>query len=141
VKFAVTEGCVGETLAALEGAEALTLASDRAVCEVLTKVCDGERRHAELAWRFVRWALDAGGEGAYETAAEALLRALETGETGDDEGEADGEALAIAFGRLPGRFRAELRRRALRDVVGPCAEQVLATATPTAEPGINAEAA
>lgn len=140
VKFAVTEGCVGETLAALEGAEALTLASDRAVCEVLTKVCDDERRHAELAWRFVRWALDAGGEEAYETAAEALLRALEMGETSDD-GESDGESLSIAFGRLPGRFRAELRRRALCEVVGPCAEQVLATATPTASPGIDAEAA
>lgn len=141
VKFAVTEGCVGETLAALEGAEALTRASDRAVCEVLTRVCDDERRHAELAWRFVRWALDAGGEEASETAAEALLRALERGEAGDDEGEPEGDAHAVAFGRLPGRLRAELRRRALREVVGPCAEQVLATATPKASPGIDAEAA
>jgi len=57
----VEEGCVGETIAALEAQAAAELAQDDAVRAVQLRISDDESRHAELAWRFVRWALQVGG--------------------------------------------------------------------------------
>lgn len=56
------EGCVGETVVALLAAEALRDAEDPAVREVLAVVAADEARHAEIAWRAVRWMVEAGGE-------------------------------------------------------------------------------
>jgi hypothetical protein len=70
-----------------------------------------------------------------EAAAEAFARALDEADAlGAEAGEgpaaapSEAEAHPLAFGRLPERLRAGLRRRVLREVVGPCAEQLL-TAT------------
>lgn len=57
----VEEGCVGETIAALEAQAAAALAEDEAVRTVLLRIYEDESRHAELAWRFVRWAAQVGG--------------------------------------------------------------------------------
>lgn len=57
----VEEGCVGETIAALEAQAAAELAQDEAVRAVQLRIYDDESRHAELAWRFVRWAAQIGG--------------------------------------------------------------------------------
>ncbi len=56
-KTAITEGCVSETLAAVEVAEALVLAEDPEVQRTLARIAEDEARHAELAWKFLRWAL------------------------------------------------------------------------------------
>jgi hypothetical protein len=57
---AVTEGCVAETLGAFEAAE-----QARGACaplaERLRAIADDEMRHAALAWRVVRWAIDERG--------------------------------------------------------------------------------
>jgi hypothetical protein len=58
VAAAVLEGCAGETLAALEAEEALATCEDEAVCAALTRVRREEAEHAELAFRFVAWALE-----------------------------------------------------------------------------------
>jgi hypothetical protein len=58
VVTAIHEGCVGETVAAVEAAEKLAHAKDPAVCAVLAQISEDETRHAELAWRFVKWALE-----------------------------------------------------------------------------------
>jgi hypothetical protein len=55
------EGCVGETLGALLAEEQLEMARDPSVVEILGRIVRDERRHAELAWRFVKWAVGAGG--------------------------------------------------------------------------------
>ena len=70
VRLVVREGCVGETVAALEAREAAehALESDPGR-DCLRGVADDETRHAELAWRFVAWALEqapAGGSGLLE---------------------------------------------------------------------------
>ncbi len=57
----VEEGCVGETIAALEAQAAAELAGDNALRRVLSVIHEDESRHAELAWRFVRWASLVGG--------------------------------------------------------------------------------
>ena len=53
----VHEGCVGETLAALIAAEQALEAKDPSVRAALQKIAEDEARHAEFAWRVVRWAL------------------------------------------------------------------------------------
>jgi len=55
------EGCVGETLGVVLAGEQLAFASDPEVVTVLTKIVADEGRHAELAWRFVAWAIRKGG--------------------------------------------------------------------------------
>ncbi|HEU4534319.1 MAG TPA: ferritin-like domain-containing protein, partial [Polyangiaceae bacterium] len=129
VRLAVREGCVGETVAALEASEAYERAVEGPVRAVLGRVRVDEGRHAELAWRFVGWALETGSTLVREAAAEAFLDALldlPTIPPGPaNEAEEAAERALEAFGLLPERVRAELRRRALCDVIGPCAERLL----------------
>jgi rubrerythrin len=51
------EGCLGETVAALEAVAAAEAARDAAVKQVLTRIARDELAHAELAFDFLRWAL------------------------------------------------------------------------------------
>jgi hypothetical protein len=55
VRTLVAEGCVGETLAALEAGEAARLCTDPAVKSVLEGITADESRHAGLAWKTLRW--------------------------------------------------------------------------------------
>jgi hypothetical protein len=59
VETAILEGCIGETLAAVEALAAAQYATDDAARSALTRIAEDERRHAELGFRFVRWALEA----------------------------------------------------------------------------------
>ena len=56
-KLVLREGCLGETVASFEAIEAAALASDAAVESALLRIARDERAHAELAFRFLRWAL------------------------------------------------------------------------------------
>ena len=51
------EGCIGESVAALEAALARDAASDPGVKAALERIARDESKHAELAFKFVRWAL------------------------------------------------------------------------------------
>ena len=73
---AVKEGCIGETLAAVQAAEQLDAAGDPAVREALAAIAADEARHAELAWRFVAWAIETGGEAVRLAVADAFASAL-----------------------------------------------------------------
>lgn len=57
VDLVITEGCVGETNAALEALAAAQAATDPVVANVYAQVAEDEQRHAALAFRFLRWAL------------------------------------------------------------------------------------
>ena len=74
-KLAISEGCIGETVAALEACEDAERASDPVIKNALTRIAHDERNHAELAFRFVRWALDqCNAEERRELLEEAELR-------------------------------------------------------------------
>jgi hypothetical protein len=60
VALVIAEGCFGETSAALDALEASTNASDPVIAAAYTLIAADEQRHAELAFRFVRWALERG---------------------------------------------------------------------------------
>jgi hypothetical protein len=58
---AAEEGCVGEAFAAVVLAHAAALAEDPELAGALSTMAADEARHAELAWRFVAWAVGRGG--------------------------------------------------------------------------------
>jgi hypothetical protein len=82
-----------------------------------------EQRHAELAWRFVRWALSQGGATLARSLATELERLSE--ELREAAPNMDVSPLA-AHGVLSSGGRALVRRAALAEVVLPCGRALLA---------------
>lgn len=134
------DACAGESVAALALREAAAAAVDPEVAEVLTRIAADEERHAELAWRTVAWALRAGGAGVRQ-ALLASVRRLED-ELLAAEGTGAPDAMDLrAHGVLGAAAQREIRRRALADVVLPCARGLLSLADGSPERCTNAQAA
>jgi hypothetical protein len=147
------EGCIGETSAALQASEALAFATDADVRRALVRVAEDERRHAELAWRFVAWALEQDTSGAALQGLRAELLGLRTRVAkaaqattlGGGEPElAMDEPLARRHGLLSPEHDRQIWLAALREVVLPCAERLLAAprgtlrSEPSGVPGASA---
>lgn len=123
VRLAVREGCVGETAAALEAREAAAHARDPRLAELLLSVAEDETRHAELAWRFVAWAL----EQAPREVADVLERELRRSEAivADPPDLSADELGLLAHGILPESLRLRVQNAAARQVIAPCAAGLL----------------
>jgi hypothetical protein len=120
----IAEGCIGETLAAIEAAEACAHCEDGTARPVLERIARDETRHAELAWRFVAWGLEVGPEGLRERARAAFATATE--HTGPALSAPAGLDRELArHGLIGGSLRVELRNRVLREVIAPCARALL----------------
>lgn len=74
VDLVIAEGCFGETSAALEALDAADTASDPVIVAAYLRIASDEQSHAELAFRFVRWALERSGA----LVAERIESALES---------------------------------------------------------------
>jgi hypothetical protein len=119
----VVEGCIGETVAALIALRQLEGATEPNVRRVLEQIATDESRHAELAWRFLRWAIDVGGEPAREAARLAFATAVVSSPVAVD----GVDAIAWrTFGRLTAQERAAVERSAHDDVIGTSARALLA---------------
>lgn len=129
VEAAIIEGCVGETVAAMQAQLALANATDPAVIEALQRIAIDEAAHAALAWRFVRWALEQGGSSIRA----AVLRTLE-GVEALDAAPSDPFPGNAAHGRLSSGQLQRLRKNALREVIMPCAHAVLSQARLSSPP-------
>ena len=120
VQDTVLEGCIGETVAAVEAAEASARCEDEAVRPLLERIAREESQHAVLAWRFVRWSLER------EPALRARVRAL-FARVLRDRCSAEARALepnADELGRhgvLSPALRQRLEQRVLIEVIAPCA--------------------
>lgn len=111
----VLEGCVGETIAAMEAVEALAHATDPAVRRALSRIAEDELRHAALAYRFVDWAISHFGPQVQEDVRGTFQAALTS-----QAPEPSGSRLAVpSHGLLSPAHRRELRARALRELVAP----------------------
>jgi hypothetical protein len=118
------EGCVGETLGAVEAREAAAHAVDPVLRVALERIADDEARHAALAFRFVAWAL----ERSPTTLVRKLRAALESvrvAESGRDPGEDDGGDELECYGVLTAAHRLAVRRHGFAEVVEPCASALL----------------
>ncbi len=137
------EGCIAETVAALQVAAARDAATDPAIRAALALVEEQEREHALLAWRYLRWALD-GGDAALHAAVCEVFAAPEAhvgiGPVATVPG--DPEAMR-AHGCLPPDERRSLAAESLARVVMPAARSLLAATAPgrgTAERSARAAA-
>jgi hypothetical protein len=111
------EGCIGETAAAIVAAEQLARATDPAVLAVLAKIAGDEARHAELAWRTVRWALAEGGAPVHAAVAE-VFEALRRGRVAPI---VEAPSILSNHGWLDDATRDAVVARAIVEVVLPCA--------------------
>jgi len=115
----IHEGCVGETVAAIEAREAAEHASDPALRELLLLISDDETRHAELAYRFLKWALSLGNAQLEQAVRRELaLLAAEPLPARAALSEREGELLR--HGIVPDALRRLIRGRALTEVILPC---------------------
>jgi hypothetical protein len=121
----VHEGCVGETLGVLLAMEQLAGAEDPEVRALLERIVRDEQRHAELAWRVVRWALVEGGapvRAAVEKAFADAVRETLAMRFFDLAVEA---ATARAYGRLGAETTHAVVRRGIAEIVKPCQRALL----------------
>ena len=120
------DGCVGETVAALEAERAADAASDPAIASILRKIAVDEARHAELAWQIVAWCVRID-----PTIVDALVVDAPTFDVDDlfDAPTVVGDELAAApafdvdleaYGVLGLRTRARAYDDVIREVVAPC---------------------
>lgn len=119
------EGCIGETVAALEAAEALAHCEHPATRAVLERIAVEESRHAALAWQFVAWALATGPERLKERVEQAFDAALGSGGGDVSPGPSPFELELLRRGILSAGLRAQLRERVLAEVIAPCARSLL----------------
>lgn len=124
VRITIEEGCIGETIAAMEAAEAAAHCEDYAVRQVLERIRQDELRHAELAWRFVQWAIDQGDDSLRQDITETFtaLLARDPGRTSEPTSH---DAELLRHGVVSAGVSRSVRYTALRDVVGPCAQALL----------------
>ena len=128
---AVVQGCVGETLAALVAGSAARRATEPAVVEALARITEDETRHAELAWRFVRWACETGGEPVRDAVRVAFAHALLVPPRPDRRYERLASVSAEVqhrWGRLTPAEFSRLAALAVDQVIRPCAEKLLQAA-------------
>ncbi len=124
---AVREGCVGETLAALTARAQLRGVRDHQARVALRRIARDEEEHAELAWRFVAWAVTTGGDDVRAAVARAFEEATRAPAPIARESDAIDVAAWRAHGRLTAADARDVIVRALRDVIAPCARALSST--------------
>jgi len=135
VRAAVREGCVEETLAAAEAELASRRATDGAVRTALKGIAEDEGRHAVLAWRFVRWALEKDpslASAVRDELASACAAVERSALPTPDRLPTD---LGSSHGVLPGDIRRRVRAACLQDTVRECGSALLASVRSAPTPG------
>jgi hypothetical protein len=102
MKLVLREGCIGETVAALEALDDAATATDPVIEGVLRRIACDEQAHAELGYRFLGWALAGSSAEARGETAQAAAQQLIAFEREAGSGTAHGRARS----RAPARCRA-----------------------------------
>ena len=128
MSLVLKEGCIGETCAALEAAESAEVALDPALERAYARIAQDERRHADLAFRFLRWALAVATldeQEQFVSEARLLMREFAGPEQAIGSSRVAPHELA-SHGVLDPRTLSALRRSSARDVTWPLLEALLA---------------
>jgi hypothetical protein len=131
----IVEGCVGETIAALEARAALQQCEDDQVRAALEQIADDETRHAQLAWQVVQWILQERPELA-TLAREVFASASAPSGPSVDHNLAEPSSGAPAYGVLASEDLARVHDEARLKVVRPCADQMLGALTSADSHGV-----
>jgi len=121
----IREGCVGETVAAIEAREASEHVSDPALRALLLEISEDETRHAELAYCFVQWALTL-GDATLRSAVEREFAGLAARPAFAHEALTDEDNERLQHGIVPEVMRRAIRDRAIAQVILPCSRALLA---------------
>lgn len=124
------EGCIGETIAALEAAEMTELAIDAEVRQTLQVIARDEHQHALLAWRALDWMLKH-LEASQKEAVLGVLVSMVQNLKAELAGPQTPRALqlkdaAIEAHGVPGpKLQQSIRRRAIQEIILPSALALL----------------
>jgi len=118
------EGCINESLAAAEAAVAGATCTDLRAKSVLDGIARDETRHAALAWRSLRWLLEAYPETVGPALRSALPRLRPPSLNASPTTDARAEVLA-RHGRLSIPARALIQRRVYAEMITPLATTML----------------
>ncbi len=99
VAAVIAEGCVGETISAAVAQRQAESCKDPTIRAALEQIAEDEARHAELAWRFVAWALVGSDEALIAQAQRAFEATIEAGLQCTGDGGLS-EGVLHAHGRL-----------------------------------------
>ena len=134
LKLVLREGCLGETVAALEALQAAALTTDRAVKGALLRIACDEQAHAELAFKFLRWGLaECSPEARAELAEDAEQVLAEYERAALERACIPGDRALEGHGVLAGETLRAVHLGALREVVRP----LLAALLPDAQGSRN----
>ncbi|NRA35176.1 MAG: hypothetical protein HRU17_17750 [Polyangiaceae bacterium] len=124
-ELTILEGCVGETIAAVEATEAACLATGADLrCELL-RIAEEEQAHASLAWDTLRWLLQ---EHAGDQRLLATVRRAFDNACSQRSCESDAPVAALgAHGLIAGSLRREIHERVRREVIAPASRRLLAS--------------
>lgn len=128
VVAAILEGCIGETVAAIEAAEARACCVDPSASDVLAEIERDESAHARLAWSFVSWALGRAPANVRDRARRTFE--VELASLSEVVAPARHDLALLRHGLMPASRRGALRERVLREVVDPCQRALFAGLTP-----------
>ncbi len=117
VEETLLDGCVGETVAAVEAACAAEAATDVTIADALRAIAADETSHAELGFRIVAWAVKQAKDDVSPVIARALAE-LRSAIEAEPAAPAGRSALAD-HGVLGEGERARIRHEVIRDVVIP----------------------
>lgn len=131
----VREGCIGETISALQLGVAAAGASDPQLGARLLVVAEEELRHAELAWAALAWLLGRADVHVRARVAQAFAHATTFVPRAADASDELPSAVLRAHGRLGAAERLALAERALSRVVAPAAARLLEPWTTAAPAG------
>ncbi len=119
-KLVLREGCLGETVASLEALAAAEVASEPAVKQALTRIGQDELNHAELAFKFLRWALtQMPAEARYELAREAAQQLADFENKARHGERTRTDDRLAAHGLIAGDALRAIHLAAVRDVARP----------------------
>ena len=122
---ACTEGCIAETISALQLAVAATKTQDASTRALLERVAEDELRHAELAWAAVAWMLRRGDANMRSAVANAFLHATESVPRAVSRSDHLDPDTLHRCGRLTADERLEVAQRALEQCIAPAASALL----------------
>ena len=117
---ALREGSIGETIAALALEERARSTALPALGTILRAIGSDEANHAELAWKFVRWALSIGGHEVHAAVEEVLLQSAPAPSVTATI--SPSSRIWRDHGRLTPSELDRVSVEAWREVIGPCAK-------------------
>lgn len=124
LEAAIEEGCIGESLAAVQAEWCASFAADPAIRDALSTIAEDEGNHALLAWRFVDWMLEQRPH-LVPVAEAAFERARMPRETPWALGINELEREGLRHGYLSEALESTIRIRAYNHVVVPCIKALL----------------